>query len=48
MQAHMWFNIAASGGHEKAINNRKVAEEGMNPEQIERAQALARDWVRSH
>jgi TPR repeat protein len=44
-RAHMWWNIAASQGHEEAMENRdKVAKE-MTSLQIAEAQKLARECV---
>ena len=43
--AHMWYNIAAAAGHEKAIDNRDVMNERMTPDQIAEAQKLARECV---
>jgi hypothetical protein len=41
--AHMWYNIAAAKGDGTAIKNRKAIEKLMSPQQIERAQQMARD-----
>jgi TPR repeat protein len=43
--AHMWFNIAASSGHEKASKNRDIVAKRMTPSQIQEAQTLARECV---
>ena len=41
-RAHMWYNIAASNGEEKSVKNRDSIAEKMTPEQVEKAQNLAR------
>ena len=43
--AHMWFNIAASNGHEKGREYRDKIVTTMSPSQIEKAQDLARGCV---
>jgi TPR repeat protein/antitoxin component YwqK of YwqJK toxin-antitoxin module len=42
--AHMWFNLSASNGNEDAIEKRNKVEKKMTPEQIEKAQEMARNW----
>jgi len=44
VQAHMWFNLAATHGDEKAPKNREAVAGQMTAQQIESAQKLARDW----
>ncbi len=44
VQAHMWFNLAAAQGYENGKEGRERAGEMMSPQQIERAQKLARNW----
>ena len=44
--AHMWANIAASGGQKNAVKFRNLVEEEMTPSQIAEAQKLARECVR--
>ncbi len=49
VQAHMWFNLAASrfrpgAGRDKAVKNRDIAAERMTPAQIAKAKKLARKW----
>ena len=44
--AHMWWNIAASLGIDRASENRKIASSKMTPSQIEKAQELARQCVK--
>ena len=42
--AHMWFNVAASNGNKDAVKNRNMLVEQMTPQQIEKAQEMARNW----
>ena len=44
--AHMWFNVAASQGHENGANNRDLLAKEMTPSQIAKAQELARECVK--
>jgi len=49
VQAHMWFNLAASrlpSGEKRdsAVKNRAITASVMTPEQIAEAQRLAREW----
>ena len=44
VQAHMWFNLAAAQGKENGKNSRDLVAGKMSPQQIERAQELARNW----
>lgn len=44
IQAHMWWNLAASQGNESASWNRKKLAKSMTPAQIAEAQRLAREW----
>ena len=46
VHAHMWANIAASGGDKNVVELRNLIEEGMTPSQIAEAQKLARECVR--
>jgi len=48
VMAHMYFNIAAVSGNESAIENRGRVEKMMTPSQLEKAQGLAREWLRTH
>ncbi len=45
IHAHMWWNIAASQGHEDAVVVREIFEMKMTLSQIEKAQDLARQCV---
>ena len=42
--AHMWFNICGSTGDKDCVKNRNIVEESMTPQQIEKAQEMARNW----
>ena len=42
--AHMWYNLAGSSGNKDSTKNKKLLEEKMTPQQIEKAQKLARNW----
>jgi len=42
--AHMWLNLAAAQGFEKAAELRDLLEENMTPAQLAEAQRLAREW----
>ena len=46
--AHMWWNICGSGGNKKqnhaCVEQRDIIEKRMSPQQIEKAQRLARNW----
>ncbi len=52
VQAHMWFDLAASSippgppgeGRDSAVNNRDIYAKMMTPAQISEAQKLAREW----
>ena len=48
VMAHMYWNIAGASGHEDAIKNRGIVEKNMTPSQIEKAQDLAREWMKKH
>ena len=40
----MWFNLSGSQGHKNAVKNRNIVEKKMTPQQIEKAQEMARNW----
>jgi len=42
--AHMWWNICGSSGDEGCVKNRNLVENDMSPQQIEKAQEMARNW----
>jgi TPR repeat protein len=44
-KAHMWFNLSASRGHNKARSHLEKLTQKMGADQIAEAQRLARDWV---
>jgi hypothetical protein len=48
VQAHKWFNIAASRGHQEAAGLRREIAELMSDSEIGCAQRAARDWLRAH
>ena len=42
-RAHMWYNLAsAAGGSEHGTKNRDIVAEKMTPQQIEKAQEMAK------
>jgi len=42
--AHMWHNLAGSNGNEIAIKMRNILAKEMTPQQLEKAQEMARNW----
>jgi TPR repeat protein len=48
VMAHMLLNIAAANGDEKAKDNRDIVADMMTPNQIEKAQELAREWMEKY
>jgi TPR repeat protein len=48
VQAHMWFDLAAEHGGEKAKKNRSIAASLMTPDQIAKANLMAREWMAKH
>ena len=42
--AHMWFNLSAAQGDEKAVEHRDIVAGKMTPDQLAEAQRLAREW----
>lgn len=44
VQAHLWFNLAASRGKAAALQEREAIAAKMTPEQVARAQQLAAAW----
>lgn len=46
--AHMWYNIADVNGSYGAEKDRKRVEEYMSPEQVLKAQKLAKEWLEKH
>ncbi len=47
VEAHKWFNIAASRGHEEATWCRADVSEEMTAREIAEAQRRAREWLSS-
>ncbi len=45
VQAHMWFNLAASRGSEAAKESRRELAEMMSKDLIAEAQRRAREWL---
>lgn len=45
---YMWFNLAASQGHAKGPQNKKILKGIMTPEQIAEANALTQKWREEH
>jgi len=45
IDAHMWYNLAASQGDKVAAENRDLLAERMTPEKIAMAHARAREWA---
>jgi len=48
IEAHKWFNIAASRGHHEAARLRREIAELMSDSEIGNAQRAARDWLKTH
>jgi TPR repeat protein len=48
VEAHKWFNIAASRGHKDGVQMRREIAALMSDAEIGRAQRAARDWLKSH
>jgi TPR repeat protein len=44
LKAHMWWNLAASKGHTSAAENRDILAQRMTSQQVDEAQALARNY----
>jgi hypothetical protein len=42
--AHMWFNLCGSIGVKDCVKNRDIIQKRMSPQQIEKAQEMARNW----
>jgi len=42
--SHMWSNLAGTNGDKNAVTNRNTVEKKMTPEEIEKAQEMARNW----
>jgi hypothetical protein len=48
VEAHKWFNIAASRGHKEGVQMRREVAALMSDSEIGRAQRAARDWLKAH
>ncbi|MEO5372594.1 MAG: SEL1-like repeat protein, partial [Magnetococcus sp. DMHC-1] len=48
ISAYAWFNLAAANGSETAVSSRDTLERMMTPDQIEKAQALTREFSRKY
>ena len=44
VSAHMWLNLSATNGRKYAVGDRDKVEKKMTPQQIEKAQEMARNW----
>jgi len=44
VQAHKWFNLAATQGDKVAVKNRDIVAMNMTPADVSKAQKLAREW----
>ena len=44
VSAYMWWNLASSKGDKDAVTNKNTVEKDMTPQQIEKAQEMARNW----
>ena len=42
IRAHMWWNLASSAGYADGTKNRNIIAKEMTPQQIEKAQDMAR------
>ena len=48
VKAHMWFNIASANGVSHAAEGRDQLAEMMSREDVDRAQDMAREWIKNH
>ena len=48
VEAHKWWDIAASNGEERARRSRGLVERLMTPEQIAEAKRRAQEWMEAH
>ncbi len=48
VMTHKWFNIAGANGDAEAAKSRNIVEKLMTPQQIAKAQDLAREWMQKH
>ncbi|WP_140413832.1 sel1 repeat family protein [Bathymodiolus platifrons methanotrophic gill symbiont] len=47
-QAYMYANISSYNGSKEAIKLRELIEKELTAEQINEAQELSREWIKSH
>ena len=47
VKAHMWFDIAASNGHQPSRENMATLEKQMSPDEVAKARTNAQDWQRT-
>ena len=48
IQAFKWFYIASANGNEEAKKKRGRDKDSLTPEQIAKANELAREWMEAH
>lgn len=48
VQAHKWLNLAAHRGNREAKRLRAELADEMTPDQVAKAQRLAREWLTTH
>ena len=46
--AYMWFDLSAAHGEKRAQESRDIAAKRMTPDQITKAQRMAREWMAKH
>ncbi len=44
IEAHKWYNLAATKGDKDAVKNRDIVAKKMTPTDVSKAQHLANDW----
>ena len=47
-KAHMWLNIAAANEFQGATETRDAIAKLMSPEDVRKAQDMAREWLKNH
>ena len=47
IEAHKWFNLAATGGHDEACHCRADIADEMTAREVAEAQRRAREWLRA-
>ncbi len=48
VQAHMLYNLAAAQGDKAAAKNRDIVATKMTPDDVSKAQRMAREWLSKH